>query len=65
MAICIECEYYVQDWCRNPDLPIDNWVLGIRDCYELNHKGDCKGFEAKLNKESIYELPTDEELAKT
>jgi hypothetical protein len=65
MAICVECVYYQNEDCLNSDLPIDDFIHGTRDCYELNIKGDCKGFKAKSKPESIYETKEDEELAST
>lgn len=65
MAICIECVHKVIDRCEcnNPDLPVTDFVDGTKDCYKLNAKGDCKGFKAIPQRESIYELKSDQELA--
>lgn len=68
MIICVECDYHgelINNRCNNTDLPITDFVRGFRDCKELNPKGDCKGFKPKPDTESIYELPSDEALAKT
>lgn len=77
MAICVECKYrafhFKEDAdfadkslrCTNPDLPMTDYVYGIRLCEVLNSKGDCKGFKAQPQNESIYESKEDEELAKT
>ena len=80
MAICMQCEHlghtdFVNDqrdfldiWCKNPDLPITNFIYGRKEPNILNPKGNCKGFKEDLfvpKSESIYELKEDEELAKT
>ena len=68
MAICIECSHALAGGvfvtCRNSELPVTDFVYGIRDCKELNPKGNCKGFKPQ-SQSSIYELKEDEELAKT
>ena len=73
MAICVKCVYheiYVTGEekdvaCKNPDLPITDFIYGIRWCDNLNPKGDCKGFKPQAKPDSIYESKTDEELART
>ena len=68
MPICVECEYHgerINNRCNNPDLPITDFVRGLRECKILNDKGDCKGFKPQSQNQSIYELKEDEELAKT
>lgn len=68
MAICIECAFILdlnRGLCNNSELPIDDFVYGTRDCAELNPKGGCIGFKPQSQPESIYELKSDEELAKT
>lgn len=59
MAICVECIYYDHDEnqlvCDNEDLPITDFVRGVRHCVVLNPKGECKGFKRKGERESIYE----------
>lgn len=69
MAICVECEWChdcldgTEITCKNPNLPVTDFVRGSRYCVILNLKGDCKGFK-KPECESIYESKSDEELAK-
>lgn len=68
MVICVECVHHgelINNRCDNSDLPITDFVRGFRDCKTLNLNGDCKGFKAEPKRESIYELPSDEALAKT
>ena len=69
MAICVKCVYHHEAEddivCNNSDLPITDFVCGVRYCVSLNSKGNCAGFKAQPERESIYELPKDEELAKT
>ena len=74
MAICVECEWYADavtrdgmgalPACKNPDLPMTDYVYGHRHCRQLNPQGNCKGFKPQ-SESSIYELKEDEELAKT
>lgn len=67
MAICIDCEFILdlnKGFCNNPELPITDFIYGIRDCQELNPKGGCMGFKPKSQPESIYELKSDEELGR-
>lgn len=49
MAICVECSHSVKGGafirCNNSELSITDFVYGLRDCKELNAKGDCKGFK--------------------
>ena len=67
MAICVECLFYdnnlVFSKCGNLDLPISDFVHGVRSCQTLNAKGECKGFKPKPEPKSIYDLPSDEVLA--
>ena len=58
MAICVECEYKNIDrgTCKNPDLPITDFVYGVRACNILNAEGNCKGFKPLSQDEPIYEL---------
>ena len=69
MAICVECSHALAGGvfvtCRNSGLSVTDFVYGIRDCKELNPKGNCMGFKPQSENESIYKLPKDEELAKT
>ena len=70
MAICVKCAYHHEAEddivCNNPELPITDFVCGVRYCVSLNSKGNCAGFKAPLPmNESIHELPKDEELART
>ena len=67
MAICVQCAFKNIDFpdCNNRELPITDFVSGKRDCDELNHKGDCKGFKVMVKLDSIYESKEDEDLAKT
>ena len=62
---CLHCRDFEEPRCDNEDLPISDFVLGVRLCSDLNQKGDCKGFKAQPQAESIYELKSDEELANT
>ena len=71
MPICVECVHHLiyKDGrekdvaCQNPDLPITDFIYGIRWCDHLNSKGDCKGFKPQAKPESIYEFSSDEVLA--
>ncbi len=62
MPICIKCIHKDIDGpaCSNSDLPITEFVYGVRACSILNPKGDCKGFKPQA---SIYESKEDENLA--
>ena len=67
-AICVHCIHskdFEELRCDNDDLPISDFVLGVRLCRDLNSKGDCKGFSATPPYESIYESKKDEDLANT
>ena len=69
MPICVECEYHnnnlVVTTCQNADSPITDFVRGRRDCEKLNPDGNCPNFKLQAQRESIYELKKDEELART
>lgn len=68
MAICVQCEYHLgnsQVTCSNENLPITDFVYGIRRCDIFNAKGQCMGFKRKGECESIFETKADEDLAKT
>jgi len=68
MAICIECVYcnaLARARCNNSELPITNFIYGVRHCDTINIKGDCKGFKPIPKSWSIYESKADEELAST
>ena len=64
MAICIDCQHHIefQDGvaCSNSDLPITDFVNGLRICTILNPKGGCKGFKPQSQPESIYKLGEDD-----
>ena len=47
MPICIKCAYKDTDspTCTNCDLPITEFVYGVRACITLNAEGECKGFK--------------------
>lgn len=74
MAICVECEYcepLQRARCTNADLPVKDFIYGIKHCDDYNIFGNCKGFKAKSTRpgafeqrESIYESKEDEVLAK-
>ena len=70
MPICVECAYHGENasapifTCGNDDLPVTDFVTGIKDCHTLNPTGNCKGFKLQRQRESIYELKKDEDLAK-
>lgn len=68
MPICVQCGW-CQDFkdgtdatCMNPDLPLTDYVYGIRLCNKLNSDGNCKGFKPQSD-ESIYELKEDQVMA--
>ena len=62
---CIHCKDHEEFTCNNNDLPMTDFLRGVRYCRHLNSRGDCKSFKPKSEPESIYELKEDEDLAKT
>ncbi len=57
VAICYACKYYLrvalttirepiaQHQCRNDKAPVTGFVLGLKECYQLNHNGECPLYE--------------------
>lgn len=67
MAICGECVFHMSQEnaiCNNWELPPTDFVYGIRNCGKLNQTGNCKSYKPLPDNEPIYELKSDEDLAK-
>ena len=52
VRICRECKYvdlsarhHPHPRCDNSSTPYDDYILGIKHCYIINAKGDCKFYE--------------------
>ena len=52
-TVCYACKHYLrtalttvrdpvaQHQCRHDDAPVTGFVLGLKECYKINPKGEC------------------------
>lgn len=57
LKICYDCRFYLrtalttvrepvaQHQCRADDAPVTGFILGLKECYKINHDGNCEWYE--------------------